>query len=109
MRSDVAKSYVLLGVHKTDLGRLNKFMIEGRRFTLERGENLEDDVEALTEDHKALRLVVSEDKLVLARMPHQMIFPFSDAWQRRVSDLENKLAVLKGRVENLHRKLKNGD
>lgn len=109
LRAEVRKDYVLMGVHRADLDRLNKFMIEGRRFTLERGESLESDFESLADEHDALRLVVDENKLRLARMPHQLIFPFSDEWQRRISECEKATAINAERVKELSRKMNNGN
>lgn len=101
IRSEVSKDYVLMAVHKRDLDRLNNFMIEGRRFTLERGENLEDDLEKVAEEHKVLRLVVSKNTLLLASMPHSLRYPFDAEWKRRISDLEKVQALNAERIKKM--------
>lgn len=106
LQVEMARDFVLMAVHKADLKRLNDFMTEGERFTLERGEGIEDDLDTLRARHESLRLVVSENKLTLARMPHQLAFPFSDIWQRRVSELEQKAAINANRIEELQRKIR---
>jgi len=103
IRSEVAKDYVLMAVHKRDLDRLNNFMIEGRRFTLERGEDLERDLDKVAEDHKVLRLMVSENTLKVASMPHLLNYPFTEAWRLRISDLEKDMVVNKSNISELQR------
>jgi len=103
MRQDLGKDYVLMAVHRADLDRLNDFMVEGKRFTLEKGEDLEDDIGKVAADHAMLQLLVSKNTLRIASMPHSLLYPFDDAWKRRISDLEKGQAINAERIDKLQK------
>lgn len=105
IRSEVSKDYVLMAVHKRDLDRLNNFMIEGRRFTLERGEDLEKDLDKIVEDHQLLRLMVSENTLKVASMPSLLNYPFTENWRFRISNLEKGQAINADRIRAIQEKV----
>jgi len=103
IRQDLTKDYVLMAVHRSDLDRLNDFMVEGKRFTLEKGEDLEDDIIKAAEDHNMLRLRVSKNTLKLASMPHSLRYPFDANWKLRISDLEKGQALNAERIDKLQK------
>ena len=107
LQVELGRDYVLMAVHRADLSRLEDWMSEGERFTLERGEGVEEDLNTLTKQHEALRLEVAENKLVLARMPLNLRYPFTTAMQQRLVDAEKAIAIQNQRLNELERRSTN--
>lgn len=103
LKVEVAKDYVLMGVHRQDLDKLYEFMVEGKRFTLDRGEGAERDILAIKEEHEALRLVVHENTLTIARMPVELSYPFTPLMQQRLANAEKAIALNKQSIDELNR------
>lgn len=101
----VERDFVLMAVHRADLDRLNSFMIEGKRFTLERGADLEDDLDQVIDEQRVLQLRVTKNTLSIAKLPVSLRYPFSEIWRRRISDLEKGQAVNSERIDKIRESL----
>lgn len=105
LKIEVGRDYVLMAVHRADLERLDELLAGGEKFTLERGEGLEEDLRVLTQRHESLKLEVSENKLVVARMPHSLNYPFTTAMREKLTHLEKGQAINAERINNIKRTL----
>lgn len=93
LKAAMAVDFVSMARHRSDLDRLNDFMTKGDRFTFDMGERLEKDFDALSGEHKTLRVMVGEIRLKQATLPQTLLFPFSGDWQDRI--LRNERAIAK--------------